>query len=132
VILAWAVFQIFTPLSFVYTLIIAIVFSAAAAGIGIIIASISRTDQGANWIAVVVTMFMAMVGGTFFEISQGGVLDTMSRFSLNRYANDAMQTVITQGGNLADAWQPLAILAGVAVAGLIIGRLIFKAVPGSK
>jgi hypothetical protein len=56
----------------------------------------------------------------------------MGKFSINTYANEAFKTVISQGKTLADAWQPLAILAVVAVAGLIIGRLVFKAVPGSR
>ena len=131
VILSWAVFQLFTPVSFLATLVIAIVFSAAAAGIGIIIASLSQSDNAANWIAVVVTMYMAMVGGTFFEVSGNSVVSTMGIFSLNTYANNALKTVISQGGTLADAWQPILILAAVAVAGLVIARLIFKAVPGA-
>jgi ABC-type multidrug transport system permease subunit len=73
-----------------------------------------------------------MVGGTFFDISEGTVLGTMSKFSINTYANEAFKTVISQGKTLADAWQPLIILAAVAAAGLIIGRLVFKAVPGSR
>ncbi len=130
--LSWAVFQIFTPISFVSALVIAIIFSAAAAGIGIIIASLSRSEDAANWIAVVITMYMAMVGGTFFTVTKGSVLATMGIFSLNTYANDALQTIITKGGTLAEAWQPIAVMAGVAVVGLILARLVFKAVPGAS
>lgn len=129
--LSYAVFQMFTPLSFLACLVVVIIFSASAAGIGIIIASLSRTDSAANWIAVVVTMFMTMVGGTFFELVGSGGLHTLSKFSLNTYANDALKTIITAGGSLGDTWQNLVILAAVAVGGLIISRLIFKAVPGA-
>ncbi len=131
-VLAYAVFQMFTPLSFLSSLVVSLVFAAAAAGLGLIIASVSRTEEAANWIAIVLTMFMAMMGGTFFEVAEGSVLETIGRFSLNTYANDALKTIISQGGSLADAWQPLAVLAGVAAVGLFISRLIFKAVPGSK
>lgn len=130
--LSWAVFGLFTPLSFLYCLIITLIFSAAAGGIGIIIASLSRTDSAANWIAVVVTMFMAMMGGTFFTVAKGSVLATVGIFSLNTYANEALKTVISKGNSLGDAWQPLLVMIGVAVAGLVIGRLIFKAVPGAS
>jgi ABC-type multidrug transport system permease subunit len=129
--LSYAVFQMFTPLSFLYCLVITLIFSAAAAGIGIIIASLARTQDSANWIAVVVTMFMAMMGGTFFAVDANSVLATIGKFSLNTYANDALKTVISQGGSLADAWQPLIIMAAVAAAGLIISRLLFKAVQGA-
>lgn len=131
-VLSYAVFQMFTPLSFLSSLLVSLIFAAAAAGLGMIIASISRTEEAANWIAVVVTMFMVMMGGTFFQISKGSVLATIGRFSLNTYANRAYNLIISKGGSLGDAWQPLLVMAGVAIAGLIISRLIFKPVPGSK
>lgn len=130
--LSYAVFQMFTPLSFLASLVVSIVFAAAAAAIGMVIASISRTAEAANWIAVVVTMFMVMIGGTFFQVSEGSILYTMGRFSINTYANYAYKEIITEGGSLANAWYQLVVLAGVAVAGLIISRFIFRAVPGGK
>ena len=66
--LSYAVFQMFTPLSFLAALVVSLIFTAAAAAIGMIIASISRTESAANWIAIVVTMFMVMIGGTFFAV----------------------------------------------------------------
>ena len=122
----------FTPLSFLASLVVSLVFTAAAAGLGMIIASISRTEEAANWIAVVVTMFMVMMGGTFFQIAKGSVLATIGTISLNTYANRAYNLIIAKGGSLGEAWEPLVVMAGVAVVGLIISRLIFKAVPGSK
>jgi ABC-2 type transport system permease protein len=130
--LSYAVFRMFTPVSFLASLVVSIVFTAAAAALGLIIASISRTEQAANWIAVVVTMFMVMMGGTFFEVAKGSVLATIGKISLNTYANEAYRTIISQGGALGDTWRPLAVMLGVTVVGLIISRLIFKAVPGSK
>ena len=97
-----------------------------------IIAAISRTAEAANWIGVVVTMFMVMMGSTFFDIPKGGVLDTLSIFSLNTYANEAYVTVISQEGVLGDTWQPLVVLVAVAVVGFLLSRVMFKAVPGSK
>ncbi len=130
--LSYAVFQMFTPLSFLASLVISLIFAASAAALGMIIASVARTVAAANWIGVVVTMFMVMIGGTFFPIDEASVLGTMSKISLNTYANEAYREVISRGGSLGEVWQPLVVLAGVAVAGLIISRMIFKAVPGSK
>jgi ABC-2 type transport system permease protein len=130
--LSYAVFQMFTPLSFLSSLVVSLVFAAAAAALGLIIASISRTEEAANWIAVVVTMFMVMMGGTFFEISEGSVLETIGIVSINTYANEAYRTIISEGGALGDTWQPLVVLLGVAVVGLVISRIFFRAVPGSK
>jgi ABC-2 type transport system permease protein len=130
--LAYAVFQMFTPLSFLACLVISFVFAAASSAVGMIIAAISRTTEAANWIGVVVTMFMVMMGNTFFQISEDSVLGTFSTFSLNTYANEAYSTIIAQEGSLGDVWLQVVILAAVAVVGLIISRMIFRAVPGSK
>ncbi|OGN99062.1 MAG: hypothetical protein A2Y89_05470 [Chloroflexi bacterium RBG_13_51_18] len=131
-ILSYAVFRLFTPVSFLACLVISFVFAAAAAALGMIIAAISRTEEAANWIAVVVTMFMVMMGNTFFQVGEDSVLATIGKFSLNTYANKAYTTIIAQEGALGDVWLQLVILAGVAVAGLFISRMIFRAVPGSK
>ena len=130
--LSYAVFQMFTPVSFLASLVIIIVFTAAAASIGLIIASIARTEDAASWIGVVFTMFMVMLGGTFFKAPEGSTIYSIGRFSINTYANDALRTIIEEGGSLGDTGMPLLILAGVAVVGLIISRVIFKALPGGK
>ena len=130
--LSYIVLQLFTPLAFVECLVIAIVFAAAASALGLIIASIARTEDQATWIAVFLTMSMVMLGGTFFEISEGSVLYTISRVSLNTYANDAFKTIIAQGGSLADIGMELGVLAGVAVVGLAISRVLFKVMPGGR
>ncbi len=131
-ILSYAVFQMFTPISFLACLVISLVFAAAASAVGMIVAAISRTAEAANWIGVVLTMFMVMMGNTFFQISEDSVLAKFGIFSLNTYANKAYTTLITEGGSLGDVWSQLVVLAAVAVIGLIISRMIFRAVPGSK
>ncbi len=131
-VLAYIVFQLFTPLSFVECLVIALIFAAAASALGLVIASIARSEDGATWIAVFFTMVMVMLGGTFFELSEGSVLYTISRFSINTYANDAFKTVISEGGSLANLGMELGILSGVAVVGLGLSRVLFKVMPGGK
>jgi ABC-2 type transport system permease protein len=130
--LAYAVFQMFTPVTFLESLFIVLFFTAAASALGLIIASVARTEEGASWIGVVFTMFMVMLGGTFFQVEPGTVLYNLGRVSLNTYANEALGKVIAEGGTLGDTIIPLAIFVGVAVVGLIISRLVFKAVPGGK
>jgi len=131
-ILAYIVFQLFTPLSFIECLVIALVFAAAASALGMVIAAIARSEDGATWIAVFFTMVMVMLGGTFFEISEGSVLYTISQFSINTYANSAFKTIIAEGGSLANLGLELGVLAGVAVVGLVLSRILFKVMPGGK
>jgi ABC-2 type transport system permease protein len=131
-VLAYIVFQLFTPLSFIECLVIALIFAAAASAVGLVIASVARSEDGAVWIAVFFTMATTMLGGTFFEIPAGSVLYTISRFSINTYANTAFNTVIAQGGSLADTGTELAVLAGVIAGGLILSRILFRAMPGGR
>ncbi len=130
--LAYAVFQMFTPLSFIQSLVIALVFIAAASGIGLLISSVARTEDQATWIAVVFTMTMVILGGTFFEIPEGGVMSVLSKISFNTYANDALKAIINEGSSLADVGMQLAVLAGVALVALPLGRLLFKVLPGGR
>ena len=131
-VLAYIVFQLFTPLSFVEALVIALIFAAAASALGLVIASVARSEDGATWIAVVFTMVMVMLGGTFFEISEDSVLYTISKASINTYANSAFNTIIAQGGSLVDLGLELGVLAGVIVVGLVLSRILFRVMPGGK
>jgi ABC-2 type transport system permease protein len=126
--LGWVVFRMFTPATFFESLFIVLVFTAAVSALGLIIASLSRTEEAANWIGVVFTMFMVMLGGTFFQLTPGTFLYSLGRISINTYVNEALTNVIAKGGTLADTVGPLMIFVGVAVAGLIISRLLFKVV----
>jgi ABC-2 type transport system permease protein len=130
--LSYAVFQLFTPLTFLYALIIALVFAAAAGALGLIIATVARSEDGAIWFGVVFTMFTVMLGGTFFEVTPGSVLAKIGTISINTYANEAFRTVIGQGGSITGTWPQLAVLGGVIVVGFIISRLLFRVVPGGK
>jgi len=130
--LAYIVFQLFTPLSFAESLAIALIFAAAASALGLIIASIARSEDAATWIAVCFTMVMVMLGGTFFTISEGSALYAFSKASINTYANDAFNTIIAQGGSLADVRLQLGVLAGVTVAGLSLSRVLFRFAPGGR
>jgi ABC-type multidrug transport system permease subunit len=130
--LSYAVFQMFTPLSFVESLVVAIVFIAAVSALGLIIGSVARTEDQATWIAVFFTMAMVMLGGTFFEIPESGVLNVLSKISINTYANDAFKTIIADGGSLADVGLQMGVMAGVAAVGLFLGRVIFKVMPGGR
>jgi ABC-type multidrug transport system permease subunit len=129
-VLTYIVFQLFTPLSFIECLVITLILSAAASALGLIIGSIARTEDQAAWIAVVFTMTMVMLGGTFFEIPEN--LEILSRISMNTYANTALKTVIAQGGHLTDLGLELGVLAGIIVVGLALSRVLFKVMPGGK
>ncbi|MGD0795075.1 MAG: ABC transporter permease [Dehalococcoidales bacterium] len=130
--LSYAVFRLFTPLSFLVSIFIVLVFAAAASALGMIIASIARTEDAATWIGVVLTMGMTMLGGTFFSVAKGSVLELIGKFSINTYANTAIRDVINHSGSLSGTGTAFIVMGGVIIVGLVISRLIFRAVPGSK
>jgi ABC-2 type transport system permease protein len=130
-VLSYIVFRLFTPLSFLVTLLIVLVFAAAASAVGLVIATVVRTEDAATWIAVFITMAMTMLGGTFFTMPGGSVWGTLSHMSINTYANTAINGVIN-GGNLADVWGKLAVMAGVAIVCLLLSRLLFRIMPGGR
>jgi ABC-2 type transport system permease protein len=130
--LSYAVFRIFTPLSFIQALAIALVFVMAASALGLIIASVARTQDAATWIGVFVTMFMTMFGGTFFSVPSGGTANILSKLSLNTYANNSFKSVITEGSSITTLGLELAVMVGVIVAGILVSRFLFKALPQGK
>ena len=131
-VLSYIVFQMFTPLTFFQSLVIALVFTGAASAVGLIIASIARSEEGASWIAVVFSVICFMFGGTFFAISEDSAFYFLSRISINTYANDSFNTILSEGGSLGDVGNNLLILVGVMVVGLVVSRGLFRIVSGSK
>jgi ABC-2 type transport system permease protein len=131
-ILSYIVFQLFTPVSFLEVLVLALVFSAAASALGLVIAAISRTPDQAIWISVFFTNVCVMLSGTFFTIPDKGVFHILSEFSINTYANKAFVGLITEGKSLAGLGSEIVIILSVAVVGLLLARFIFRAVPGGK
>jgi ABC-type multidrug transport system permease subunit len=129
--LSYAVFRIFTPLSFLESLLFALLFATACSSIGLLIPSIARTGEASTWVGVFFTMTMTMLGGTFFTITKGTVLYSFSKISVNTYANDAFKTLIN-GGSITTLGVDIAVMAGITVVVLIISRLLFTAVPQGK
>ena len=128
--LGWAVFRSFVPADYGAMLVIVAVLTAFTSAVGMAIAAFVRTREQANWSAVIITMVMATVGGSFFEPASGGILDIIGRASPLRYGNDALRTILTDTGNLSAVWLEIAVLGGLAVVLLIISRWLFSALQG--
>lgn len=126
---AWPIFRIFTPVSFVRVLAFATVGVVSAAGLGMVIAALVRTAEQANWAGVFVTMVMTTLGGSFFDVSGArGVLGVLSRLTYNYWANDGLRRLITRGETLGSAalLTDMAVLLGVAVVGWAIAAAFFR------
>ena len=130
--LAFAVFRPGGPLVFVELLAFALLAAAAFTGVSLVIGAVARTRNQAAWAAVFFTLLMVVFSGTFFEIGEGTLLHSISRATINAYAIDAMQNIIGKGENLGQQWLEMAVMAGVAVVGLTLARLLFSITPEGR
>jgi len=54
----------------------------------------------------------------------------LGKVSINTYANDAVKSVVLSGASLSVIGWNLAVLAVVAIAGLLASRVFFRVAPG--
>ena len=130
--LAFAVFRPGGPLVFVELLAFVLLAAAAFTGVSLVIGAVARTRNHAAWAAVFFTLLMVVFSGTFFEIVEGTLLHSISKATINAYAIDAMQNIIGRGENLGQQWLEMAVMAGVAVVGLTLARLLFSITPEGR
>ena len=118
--------------AFLLTLAVSLLLAAAVSAIGLVISALARTRDQATWAAVSVTMFMTVFGGTFFDLVPGSALEMLSRFTLNRYAIDAIGGVVDGAESLTAQGTELAVMGGVMVVGLLAARLLFRSAGGGR
>ena len=130
--LAFVVFQPGGALAFAELLAFALLAAAAFTGVSLVIGAVARTRNQAAWAAVFFTLLMVVFSGTFFEITEGSLMHSISRATINAYAIDAMQNIIGRGEHLGQQWLEMAVMAGVAAVGLTIARLLFRITPEGR
>lgn len=130
--LAFVVLRIGNISDFLELTVFSVLIAMAVSAMGLVIGSVARTSDQAIWAAVVVTMFMTVFGGTFFDLTGAGPLDLVSRFTLTRYAIDAMFGILAAGQTLAAQGTAIAVLVGVAAVGLAVARTMFRVAGGDR
>ena len=130
--LAFVVFRPGGPLVFVELLAFALLAAAAFTGVSLVIGAVARTRNQAAWAAVFFTLLMVVFSGTFFMITEGSLMHSISRATINAYAIDAMQNIIGKGEHLGQQWLEMAVMAGVAAVGLTLARLLFRITPEGR
>ena len=130
--LAFIVFRPGGALAFGELLAFALLAAAAFTGVSLVIGAVARTRNQAAWAAVFFTLLMVVFSGTFFEITEGSLMHAISRATINAYAIDAMQNIIGRGESLGQQWLEMAVMAGVAVVGLAVARMLFRVTPEGR
>jgi len=123
--LGFSVMRIAGPGELVQALAYAVLFGAAVSAIGLVIAGLARTRDQAIWSAVFFTMLMTTFGGTFVPF-EGGIMEVISRFTLNRHAYEALRDILAGSGGLTEQGVGLAIMGAVVVLGLAAARYVFR------
>ena len=115
--------------SFAAALGIALLVAAAVSALGLVIGGFAKTRNQATWAAVLITMFMTVFGGTFFDVGESGAMATISNFTLNKHAVDLLMAAIHSGpGALAQEGVAIAVLGATCICALTAARLVFRAV----
>ena len=130
--LAFVVFRPGGPLVFAELLAFALLAAAAFTGVSLVIGAVARNRNQAAWSAVFFTLLMVVFSGTFFVITEGTLMHSISRATINAYAIDAMQNIIGRGEHLGQQWLEMAVMAGVAAVGLTLARLLFRITPEGR
>ena len=124
-VLGFVVMRIAGPVELVQALAYAVLFGAAVSAIGLVIAGLARTRDQAIWSAVFFTMLMTTFGGTFVPF-EGGIMEVVSRFTLNRHAYEALRDILAGSGGFAEQGVGIAIMGAVVVLGLAAARAVFR------
>jgi ABC-2 type transport system permease protein len=130
--LGFAALRVAGASEFFQALAFSLLIAAAVSAIGLVIGALARSRDQAAWAAVFFTMFMTIFGGTFFDVGDSGPLATLSRFTLNRYAIDALEDILAGGEWLGQQGLEIAVMAGVAIVGLTLARIAFRATEGGR
>ncbi len=127
--LAFAVLTLAPFGSYVAALGTAMLLAAAVSAVGLVIGGFAKTRNQATWAAVLITMFMTVFGGTFFNVGESGPMAVISNFTLNKHAVDLLMAAIYSGpGALAEQGVAMTVLGGTCIGALAAARLVFRAV----
>ena len=107
--------------------IVTVFTAAAAAGFGLVLATLCRSRAQLSGLSTIVILAMSAVGGSMFP--RFLMSDTMQKFGLvtfNGWALDAYLKVFWRDVPLFELWPQLAVLGTLAVIFLFVSRLLAR------
>jgi ABC-2 type transport system permease protein len=108
-------------------LIMTVATAAAAAGFGLLLATISRTRQQLSGISTLLILTMSALGGSMFPrflMSEG--MQKLGLVTFNAWALDGFIKVFWRESPLIELWPQLAVLAGLTVTFLSLARFFAR------
>ncbi|MBN8597530.1 MAG: ABC transporter permease [Planctomycetes bacterium] len=109
-------------------LIVATVFSACAfVGVMMFLAVIGRSGEGSAGFGRSVILIMALIGGgTLPVFFMPAFMKPVSMASPFKWSVDAIEGATWRGYDSQQMFLPLAVLAGVAIGGFVLGSMMFR------
>jgi ABC-2 type transport system permease protein len=123
----WALFGVAVHGSLVAVAVIALVGALSFAGLGLLVASRSRTVEGVSGWMNLVQLPMWLVSGTFFSYHRFPAVVRPAIRALPLTAlNDGLRAVINNGAPLASTWAQLAVMAVWGALSFAVALRLFR------
>jgi len=109
-------------------LVVATVFSACAfVGVMMFLAVLGRSGEGSAGFGRSMILIMALIGGgTLPVFFMPAFMKPVSMASPFKWAVDAFEGATWRGYNMQQMTFPLAVLAGIAIGGFVLGSMLFR------
>jgi ABC-2 type transport system permease protein len=96
-------------------------------GLTLLMAGLSRSEEGADGLGRAALIVLAMIGGGAIPLAfMPAAMLTLSHFSPFKWALLAFEGALWRGFGWAEMLLPCAILGGVAIAGFVLGTLLLR------
>jgi ABC-2 type transport system permease protein len=93
----------------------------AMAGLGVLLATVLRTQQQAPAVATGISVVGTMLGGVFFPAEGNAVMEAVSRVSPQGWAARGLNTVMAEGAGFASVGTPVLWMLGLGLVFLALG-----------
>jgi ABC-2 type transport system permease protein len=125
---AWLVYDVDVPGHLGPWLLITLAASVSAAGLAMLLATACRTRRQAQTVANTVILVLSALGGSMVpRFLMPDVLKDLGWLTPNTWALEAYSGVFWRGEPVSSVLLPIALLAGVGIAGWVIARSLAHA-----
>jgi ABC-2 type transport system permease protein len=123
---SWAIFGINWGSSIPGLILLVVLTVFAASSLGSLLTVFARDENQAGVIGGAVALVFGALGGSFFPAQNfTGIINTISKLTLNRWAMDGFITLTVDGGGFNDILLPAGVLAGIGVVTFSLALLGF-------
>jgi ABC-2 type transport system permease protein len=101
--------------------------AGAAAGFGLVMATLSRTRQQLSGLSTIIILTMSAIGGSMFpRFLMSETMQQVGLVTFNAWALDGYLKVFWRNAPLIDLWPQVLVLAGLTVLFLLVARRLAR------